>query len=108
MKHQHARCKDDSIAGKMPGVNRLIKDSEIGLFDLILVWMLDRFARNRYDSTRYKNQLKKNGVKVVSATELISDKSEGVLLESILEGMAEYYSADLAEKVSRDLTENAL
>ena len=49
----------------MPGVNRLIKDSEIGLFDLILVWMLDRFARNRYDSNRYKNQLKKNDVKVV-------------------------------------------
>ena len=91
-----------------PEFQHMIKDSEKGLFDLILVWKLDRFARNRYDSARYKNQLKKNGVKVVSATELISDKSEGVLLESILEGMAEYYSADLAEKVSRGLTENAL
>ena len=91
-----------------PEFQHMIKDSEKGLFALILVWKLDRFARNRYDSARYKNQLKKNGVKVVSATELISDKSEGVLLESILEGMAEYYSADLAEKVSRGLTENAL
>ena len=91
-----------------PEFQHMIKDSEKGLFALILVWKLDRFARNRYDSARYKNQLKKNGVKVVSATELISDKSEGVLLESILEGMAEYYSADLAEKVSRGLTENTL
>ncbi len=52
--------------------------------------------------------LRKNGVKVISATEIISDTAEGVLLESLLEGMAEYYSADLAEKVIRGLTENAL
>ena len=91
-----------------PQFQQMIKDSDKHLFDVILVWKLDRFARNRYDSVRYKNQLKKNGVKVVSATELISEGSEGVLLESILEGMAEYYSADLSEKVSRGLTENAL
>lgn len=91
-----------------PQFQQMIKDSDKHLFDVILVWNLDRFARNRYDSARYKNQLKKNGVKVVSATELISEGSEGVLLESILEGMAEYYSADLSEKVSRGLTENAL
>ncbi len=52
--------------------------------------------------------LKKNGVKVVSATETISPSSEGILLESVLEGMAEYYSADLSEKVIRGHTENAL
>ena len=91
-----------------PQFQQMVKDSDKHLFDVILVWKLDRFARNRYDSARYKNQLKKNGVKVVSATELISEGSEGVLLESILEGMAEYYSADLSEKVSRGLTENAL
>lgn len=70
-----------------PQFQQMIKDSDKHLFDVILVWKLDRFARNRYDSARYKNQLKKNGVKVVSATELISEGSEGVLLESILEGM---------------------
>ena len=50
------------------------------------VWKLDRFARNRYDSAYYKNILKKNGVKVISAKENISDGPEGVLLESMLEG----------------------
>lgn len=64
--------------------------------------------RNRYDSAQYKNILKKNGVRVVSANEAISDSSEGILMESILEGFAEYFSADLAEKVSRGMTENAL
>lgn len=52
--------------------------------------------------------LRKNGVKVVSATESISEGAEGIILESVLEGMAEYYSAELAEKVIRGQTENAL
>ena len=91
-----------------PEFQEMIKDSSKKLFDMIIVWKLDRFARNRYDSARYKAQLKKNGVKVVSATETISDGAEGILLESMLEGMAEYYSADLAEKVVRGMTENAL
>ena len=66
------------------------------------------FARNRYDSARYKTQLKRNGVKLVSATEVISAGPEGIILESVLEGYAEYYSADLSEKVVRGMTENAL
>lgn len=78
------------------------------LFEMIIVWKLDRFARNRYDSARYKNVLKKNGVRLTSATEVISPHSEGVLLESVLEGYAEYFSADLSEKVIRGMTENAL
>ena len=70
----------------------LIKDSGKRLFDMIIVWKLDRFARNRYDSARYKTALKKNGVQVVSATEVISDGAEGIILESVLEGYAEYLS----------------
>ena len=84
------------------------KDSDKKLFDIVLVWKLDRFARNRYDSARYKTQLKKNGVKLMSATEIISEGPEGIILESVLEGYAEYYSADLSEKVIRGMTENAL
>ena len=91
-----------------PEFQNMIKDSGKRLFDIVIVWKLDRFARNRYDSARYKAALKKNGVKVVSATEVISDGAEGIILESVLEGYAEYYSADLSEKVVRGMTENAL
>ena len=91
-----------------PEFQHMIKESAKGLFDVVLVWKLDRFARNRYDSARYKTQLKKNGVKLVSATEVISEGPEGIILESVLEGYAEYYSADLSEKVIRGMTENAL
>lgn len=86
----------------------MIKDSDKCLFNMIFIWKLDRFARNRYDSARYKAVLKKNGVKVVSATEVISDGAEGIILENVLEGYAEYYSADLPEKVVRGMTENTL
>lgn len=91
-----------------PEFQRMIRDSAKGLFDTVLVWKLDRFARNRYDSAHYKSQLKKNGVRVISATEQISNGPEGIILESMLEGMAEYYSAELAQKINRGLRENAL
>ena len=91
-----------------PEFQNMINDSGKKLFDMVIVWKLDRFARNRYDSARYKAVLKKNGVKVVSATEVISDGAEGIILESVLEGYAEYYSADLSEKVVRGMTDNAL
>ena len=88
-----------------PEFQRMIKDSAKRLFDVVIVWKLDRFARNRYDSAHYKAILRKNGVKVVSATEPISEDSTGILLESLLEGYAEFYSAELAEKVKRGHTE---
>ena len=91
-----------------PAFQEMIKDSDKHLFDMVIVWKLDRFSRDRYDSAHYKVLLKKNNVRVVSATEVISSGADGILLESVLEGFAEYYSADLAEKVTRGMTENAL
>ena len=91
-----------------PDFQKMIKDSAKQQFDVVIVWKLDRFARNRYDSAHYKSILKKNNVRVLSATEAISQGAEGIILESVLEGMAEYYSAELAEKVIRGQTENAL
>lgn len=91
-----------------PEFQRLIKDSAKGIFDVVLVWKLDRFSRDRYDSAHYKHVLKQNGVKVVSAKENISDGPEGIILESMLEGMNEYYSAELSVKIHRGQKENAL
>ena len=91
-----------------PDFQKMIKDSAKKQFVCVIVWKLDRFARNRYDSAHYKAILRKNGVRVLSATEAISQGAEGIILESVLEGMAEYYSAELAEKVIRGQTENAL
>lgn len=87
---------------------KMIRDSEKHQWQGVVVYKLDRFARNRYDSAIYKARLKKNGVRVISATENISDNPEGVILESVLEGMAEFYSKELSQKVTRGMRETAL
>lgn len=90
-----------------PDFQRMIEDSSKKLFEGVLVYQLDRFSRNRYDSALNKNKLKKNGVRVFSARENISDDASGILMESVLEGMAEYYSAELSQKVIRGMNINA-
>ncbi len=89
-----------------PEFQKMIQESHLKEFSTIIVWKLDRFARNRYDSLRYKMILKKNMVDVISATEMISKGADGILVESLLEGFAEYFSAELSEKVIRGMTEN--
>lgn len=92
---------------RRPQFQQMIEDSKNGLFHYVLVYQLDRFARDRYDSAVYKRILKKNGVKVLSAKENISADASGILVESVLEGMAEYYSAELSQKVKRGITLSA-
>lgn len=90
-----------------PNFQKMIRDSNKKYFQGVLVYRLDRFARNRYDSAKYKYYLRKNGIKVISAREPISDDASGIILESVLEGMAEYYSVELADKVTRGMNVNA-
>lgn len=100
---------DRAISGttdERPQFQQMIRDAKNKQFKYILVWKLDRFARNRYDSAVYKNQLKKCGVRVLSVTEFVGEGSEGVLLESILEAMAETYSLQLSENVRRGMRES--
>lgn len=101
---------DRALSGtsdKRPEFLRMIKDSSKKKWERVIVYKLDRFARNRYDSATYKARLKKNGVFVVSAMEPIPEGPEGILLESILEGSAEYYSANLSQNVLRGMYDNA-
>jgi DNA invertase Pin-like site-specific DNA recombinase len=102
---------DKALTGKTDnrvGFQKMIKDAKSNKFNYVLVYKLDRFSRSRYDSAIYKNILKKHNVKVVSVKENISDSPEGIILESMLEGMAEYYSANLSQNIKRGMTENAL
>lgn len=87
---------------------QMIRDASAEKWQGVVVYKLDRFARNRYDSATYKARLSRAGVKVISATEAITDSPEGIILESVLEGMAEFYSAELAQKVRRGMAETAL
>ena len=85
---------------------KMIRDSARQEWQYIIVYKGDRFSRNRIESAIHKKTLRDNGVKLVSATENIPDSPEGIILESLLEGMAEYYSAELSQKVKRGLNES--
>lgn len=84
---------------KRPDFQRMIADAEKGQFQYIIVYMVDRFARNKYDSVIYKYELKKHGVKVLSAMEAITDTEEGYLVEGLLEMFAEQYSRKLSVRI---------
>jgi site-specific DNA recombinase len=103
--------EDRAISGtsdRRPSFLRMISDAAKGTFSVVLVYKGDRFARNRYDKAIYRNKLKKHGVTIVSATETIPEGAEGIILESVLDGMAEYFSVNLAQNTLRGMKENAL
>jgi len=76
-------------------------------FQTILVWKLNRFARNREDSIVFKSLLRKRGIQVISINEKFEDNATGKLMEAIIEAMDEFYSANLAQDTVRGMRENA-
>jgi DNA invertase Pin-like site-specific DNA recombinase len=102
---------DRAISGKAahnrPDFRRMLAESERGAFEAVLVYQLDRFARSRLDSALCKAHLRLNGVRVISARETITDDASGILMEALLEGIAEYYIYELSQKVRRGLEINA-
>ena len=89
-----------------PDFQRMIKDSAKRAFSYVLVYKFDRFSRNKYETAIHKKALKDNGVKVVSATEFVPDTPDGIIFERMLEGYAEYYSAELSQKIRRGNNES--
>ena len=88
--------------------NQMIADCAKGKFKYIIVWKIDRFGRDREEIALNKSRVKKHGVKLLYAKECIPDGPEGIILEAMLEGLAEYYIADLRQKVIRGQRESAL
>ena len=96
------------LTDERPEFQRLIADAKRKKFEAVVVYKTDRFARNKYDSAIYKRELKQNGIQIFYAAESIPEGPEGIILESLMEGLAEYYSAELSQKIKRGLNESAL
>jgi len=92
---------------KRPQFQQMISDSEKRTFDIVLVHKLDRFARNRYDSSLYRHKLRRNGVRLCSVLERLDNSPESILLEGLLESINEFYSANLARESMKGMKENA-
>lgn len=104
-----AEYSDYALSGKTdhrPEFRRMIANAPES--DYVVVYMFDRFSRDRLDSAAYKKALRDCGVRVVSATERVEDTPEGGLHEGLMELLSEYYVKDLARKVRRGMEGNAL
>ena len=106
---------DTYIDRAMTGTNdnrvafqKMLKDSNNHQFSIVLVYKLDRFSRNKYESVIHKKTLKDNGVSLVSCMENIPNTPEGTLMETLLEGFNQYFSEELTQKVNRGLRESWL
>ena len=101
---------DRAISGttdNRPEFKRMIEDAKAEAWQYVIVYSLDRFSRDRFDAITYKQILKSHGIRVLSAMENISEEPTGVILESVLEGLAQYYSMELSQKIRRGLNDNA-
>lgn len=103
---------DHHISGKSAEnraeLQQMLRDAEKRQFDFVICWKVDRLGRNREELVLNKLKLKHCGVRVAYAEETIPDGPEGIILESLMEGLAEYYSADLRQKILRGKRESAI
>ena len=99
-----------ATSDKRPAFQEMIKYCEADNtgISMVIVHKLDRFSRDKYDSAMYKQKLKVTGIRVVSVLENLDNSPESLILESVIEGMAQYYSANLAREVAKGQKENAL
>ena len=102
------RALSGTRADNRPEFQQMISDSTLREFQYVIVWKIDRFSRDKFDSVKYKYALKSSGVSVIFATEPIDGSPEGQMMESVFEGISVYYIKDLAQKTSRGMTENAI
>lgn len=93
---------------RRPAFQQMIRDAKKKSFAAVIVWKMDRFSRSRYDAAIYKAQLSKLGIRVFSAMEPITDGPESIIVEGLLESMAEFYSRNLSQNVKRGNYDSAL
>lgn len=96
-----------------PAFQKMLADCEKNVpWEIVLVYAIDRFGRNSIEIAVNKQKLKKNNKMLISATQRTSDNIDGtknldgILLENVYIGLAEYYSAELSQKVRRGLHES--
>ena len=107
----HQVYTDEGVSGTKedrPAFQKMIRDAEHGLFQIILVHKFDRFARKVEISQKVKNRLKKSSVNVISITEPIENSPIGFFQEGLLELLSEYYVRNLATEVKKGLKERVL
>ncbi len=123
---QRARCADEAAKNGAEVVEEYVERAESAKtngrpelqrmlarirqrrdIDYVIVWKVDRFARNRRDDANMLFEIESTGARLLSATENIDDTAAGQLMHGMLASFAEYYSRNLANEVIKGSTEKA-
>ena len=101
---------DEAMSGRKasrPGFQQMIKDSSLPNppFDAVIVWKINRFARNLKDVIRYWDQLEENGIRVISVMEPEFVGPAGRLMRNVIASFDEYFSESLGSDVKRGMVE---
>ena len=103
--------EDAAISGridKRPGYIKMLSEINRIKPSVLIIWKTDRLGRDKYELAIAKQKIKEAGCKVCCIAEVIpEDTPEGIILESLLEGMAAYYSMQLSSNVKRGMRSNA-
>lgn len=95
---------DRAVSGRSDdrdAFQQMLTDTAKRQFSVVIIWKIDRFGRNREEIAMNRYRCRKNGVRIEYTAESVPDSPEGVILESVLEGMAEYYSLQLSQNITR-------
>ena len=106
--HEYIDRAQSARSDRRVEFQQMIADSKKKKFQAVIVHKLDRFSRDRYDHAIYRKKLRDNGVSLISVLENLDDSPESIILESVLEGVSEYYSKNLARETRKGLKEIAL
>ena len=100
---------DTYIDRAMTGTNdnrvafqKMLKDSSRKEWQYLIVYKLDRFSRNKFESVIHKKTLRDNGVTILSAMENLTDSPEGRMMETVLEGFEQANGHNSIEKLNSE------
>lgn len=103
--------KDEALTGtndNRPGLKKLLSDCPKQLFEAVIVYSIDRFGRNLKQSLDNADKLEKdNGILLLSATENFTNDPSGRFFRNIMMSYAQYYSDEMAVKITRGMDYNA-
>jgi site-specific DNA recombinase len=98
---------ESATSAKRPELQRMLAYVRENPVDYCIVHKLDRLARSRADDVAIHFALKQAGVTLVSTSENIDETPSGMLMHGIMSSIAEFYSRNLANEVTKGLVQKA-
>lgn len=103
--------EDAAISGtteNRPGFQQMLSEVAKIRPRVLIMWKTDRLGRDKYVLAMAKRTIREAGCEIrLLAENIPTDGPEGVLIEGLMDAMAEYYSRQLSQNIQRGMDYNA-